>query len=79
MSNKIEKIVKLMGFSKNTYFNWQKENRPIISLVKKYFSEEEIEEFLKTGEISKLEKINNSKKNNEAILKQINDLVKGLK
>lgn len=55
----IQKIVKLMGFSKNTYFNWQKENRPIISLVKKYFSEEEIDEFLKSNQIKKFELINN--------------------
>lgn len=37
--------------------NWKKENRPIIKLLEKYFSEEELEEFLKSEKILKLELI----------------------
>lgn len=53
----IEKILELMGFSRNTYFNWKKENRPIIKLLKKYFSEEDIKEFVETGQITKFDSL----------------------
>lgn len=38
-----------------TISNWKVEKRPIISLIEKYFSKEDLEEFLKTGEIKKQE------------------------
>ena len=50
---KKEIIEKLFGFTEATYYNWKKENRPIISLIK-YFNDEELEEFLNTGEINSL-------------------------
>jgi len=56
---RIEQLMsKLFGFSTQTYFNWKKDSmskRPIITLLEKYFSKEELEEFLETGKISKLE------------------------
>lgn len=39
--------------------NWKKENRPIIRLLEKYLTKEEIEEFLNDGKIIKLELIKN--------------------
>ncbi|MCK9477734.1 MAG: hypothetical protein M0R46_17615 [Candidatus Muirbacterium halophilum] len=48
-------MTELFGFSAPTFYNWKKENRPIISLVNKYFNEENIEEFLETGKIAKYE------------------------
>ena len=36
---------------------WKKENRPIISLLHKYLTEEDINEFLTTGSISKFDNI----------------------
>ena len=47
-------IEKLFGFTEATYYNWKKENRPIINLIN-YFNEEELIEFLETGKISKME------------------------
>jgi len=41
-----ELMSKLFGFSIPTYYNWKKENRPIIKLINKYLSNEEIIEFL---------------------------------
>ena len=38
-----------------TISNWKIEKRPIITLLEKYFSKEELEEFLRTGEIKKQE------------------------
>lgn len=46
---------KLFDFSKPTYFRWKKEKRPIISLLDRYFSKEELEEYLNTGKIQKFE------------------------
>lgn len=53
-----EKIITLlMCFSRNTFFVWKREKRPIISLLEKYHSKEELQEFLETGKIQKQEKI----------------------
>lgn len=38
-----------------SYYNWAKESRPVISLFEQYFSKSELEEFLKTGGIEKME------------------------
>ena len=52
---------KLFGYSTQTYFNWKKEmdKRPILLLIEKYFSKEELETFLRTNKIEKLELIKN--------------------
>ncbi len=51
----INTIVKILDVSKNTYWNWKNQNRPIISLLDKYFSKEDLQEFLQTGKIERLE------------------------
>ena len=53
--NKKEIIEKLFGFTEATFYNWKKEKRPILDLIK-YFEEEELVEFLQTGKIKRLEK-----------------------
>ncbi|WP_321313647.1 hypothetical protein [Halarcobacter sp.] len=54
-------VSKLMDFSINSYYIWKKEDRPIISLLHKYLTEKDIEEFLETGSISKFDNIQYSK------------------
>lgn len=47
-------MVKLFQFSSPTYYKWKKhENRPIFDLLDRYFSKEDLEEYVKTGEIAK--------------------------
>jgi len=53
---KKELLVKLLGVSPKTVYNYEKENRKIIILLKKYFKDEDIAEFLETGKISRCEK-----------------------
>lgn len=53
-------VTKLFGFSRQSWNNWKKEQaeegtRPIISLLEKYFSEYDLQEFLETQKISRLE------------------------
>lgn len=48
-------VLKLMCYSRNTYYVWKREKRPIIELIDKYFQDNEITEFLETGRISRLE------------------------
>lgn len=48
-------ILKLMCYSRNTYYVWKREKRPIIDLIDKYFQNCEITEFLETGKITKFE------------------------
>lgn len=47
---------KLFDFNSSTYYRWKKEHRPIITLLEKYFTKEDLEEFLESGKIKKLEK-----------------------
>ena len=47
----INTLVKVLGNSKKTVYRWKEENRPIIDLLEKCFTEEELNYFLKTGEI----------------------------
>lgn len=48
-------IAKLIGNTERTIFAWKKENRPIIRLIEKYFTKEDLSEFLSTYQISKME------------------------
>lgn len=51
-------ISKILGNTPKSVSNWKNEKRPIISLLYKYFTKEELEEFLETGKIEKVENIN---------------------
>lgn len=53
-----EKIKLILDISDKTYYNWKKEKRPVILLLEKYFSKEDLNQFLSTGIIEKLEKSN---------------------
>lgn len=53
----IEFISKLLGVHRNSYFNYKKQNRPIILFLEKYFKKGDLEEFLKTDKVEKLEKM----------------------
>lgn len=48
-------IAKLIGNTERTIFAWKKEKRSIIELLEKYFTKKDLEEFLETKEIFKLE------------------------
>lgn len=56
IKNKESIYMNLFGWgSANTYYNWKKEKRPIINLLEKYFTKEELQEFFEYGEIEKFE------------------------
>jgi hypothetical protein len=50
-----EEYCRLLDVSRNTYYVHKRENRPIVALLEKYFTKEDLEEFLETGKISRLE------------------------
>jgi hypothetical protein len=50
-----EIFMDLFGFSRPTYYKWKRENIKVIQLLEKYFSKDELEEFLEAGSIRKLE------------------------
>lgn len=52
-------LSKLLGNSLKTISNWKKEKRPIINLLLKYFTKEDLQEFLEFGKINKFENNNN--------------------
>lgn len=55
---KEEVFTQLFLFSAPTFYNWQREKRPIIVLLDQYCSKEDLEEFLETGKIQKMEELN---------------------
>jgi len=54
-----ETMALLFSTSQGTYYKWKKENRPIINLISKYFTIQDLEEFVTTGIIPKYEDITN--------------------
>lgn len=52
-------MVELFEFSAPTLYKWKKhEKRKIFTLLDSYFSKKDLEEFLATGKMSKLETLN---------------------
>lgn len=48
----------LLNISEKSYYRWKKkDHKTLISLLEMYHSNEEIQEFLETGKISKYERI----------------------
>lgn len=50
-------ISKILGNTPKSVSNWKNEKRPIISLLYKYFTKQELEEFLETDKIDKFESL----------------------
>lgn len=57
--NKKEIIEQFFGFTIATYFNWKKEQRPVINFFETYFEKLDIEEYLKENTITKLDSLSN--------------------
>ncbi len=57
-----EKICEILGISETSYYRWKNE-RPIIQLLEKYFSREDLIQFMEDGKIDKLE-VKNSENSN---------------
>ncbi len=60
MSKKIgtsmrKQIIQMLGNTEKSYYRWKEEGRPIIAFLERYFTKDDLEEFLKTGIMSKLE------------------------
>jgi hypothetical protein len=49
----VDTISKILGIARRTYFHWQKDEDKCfaINLFNKYFTKEELEEFIETGKI----------------------------
>jgi len=48
-------IKKILDIADRTLYNWKKEQKPIVLLLEKYFTKEDLEEFLDTGQIRRFE------------------------
>ncbi|MDD5406978.1 MAG: hypothetical protein PHE73_08590 [Sulfurovaceae bacterium] len=46
---------KILDCSVSGFYKWKKQNRLIIKLLEKYFTQKDLEEFIDTGSITKLE------------------------
>lgn len=70
-----EALTKIFLNSRNTISNWRKEQRPIIKFFDKYFNEDDIEEFLSTGRILKMEQLRDMHFRNITLLNNYANLV----
>ena len=66
-------LVKLLGVSPKTVYNYEKENRAIIKLLKQYFNNEDIIEFLESGKISKCENLLNLEEESKRLQEHLID------
>lgn len=64
-------FMKLLDISVNTYYLWRRQERLVLSLMDKYFTKEDLEEFLATGKVSKYEEIENNKYTNHIRISEI--------
>ena len=55
---KEEVFMKLFNFSRPTYYKWKREQILVLKLLETYCTDQDLEEFLETGRISKLESKN---------------------
>lgn len=55
-----ETMAGIFDTAEGTYYKWKREKRPIIALLEKYFTKEDLEEFLLTNQVSKYESIERS-------------------
>jgi phosphoglycerate-specific signal transduction histidine kinase len=62
----------VLGCSVSGFYKWKKQKRPIIELLDKYFTKEELEEFILSKKIAKLERLEEL----EEIEKKYNKLIK---
>jgi hypothetical protein len=53
-------ISSLLGISEKSFYRW-KESRAIFKLLEKYFTDEDIEEFFRTGKIKRFEEFEDLK------------------
>jgi len=66
---------KLFGFSKNTYYSWKREKKPIIELLNKYFTKDELLEYVETEEISNMKLIEDFKMKEEECFDRVFSLL----
>jgi hypothetical protein len=64
-----ELYMEFFQISVNTFYLWKKQKRPVIEFFSKYSTDDEIKEFIKTGKINRIEKLNSLF--NETILKYL--------
>ena len=50
-----ESIKKILDIKERTLYNWRKEGKPIVLLLEKYFTQSDLDEFLASGVIRRLE------------------------
>ncbi len=60
-------IKKILNIADKTYYNWRK-TKPIVALIEKYFSKNDLAEFLENKTISKLEKLNQLQESHKILL-----------
>jgi len=60
-----KQIAKLIGNNEKTIYRWKKENRQIINLLEKYFTKQDLEQFLDKEKIDRYDNLCKTKKNTE--------------
>lgn len=77
--NKAEIYSKILEVSEKSYYRWKSKDHPIlINLIEKYFSDDDLEEFLKTKRIKRFEEISDLELLNRTIIEIYNNFISKL-
>lgn len=76
---KAEIYSKILEVSEKSYYRWKSKDHPIlINLIEKYFSDDDLKEFLKTKRIKRFEEISDLELLNRTIIEIYNNFVSSL-
>lgn len=73
-----EEICELLAIADSTIYKFRKEKRPIITFLEKYFTKEDLEEFLTYGKVSRLEYCNSVLENEKWFFVTFNEILSAL-
>lgn len=75
----MQTVIKILDISKPSYYVWKREGRPIFELLENYFNKEELEEFLTSRKMAKLEAIKGINVEDINFILENKDMIRKLK
>ena len=73
---KLSTLASFFNFTTRAISDWKKQNRPVVLFLQKYFSEEDISNFLEKGKIDRLDYLEDTKSVTDFIIKEVFDKCK---
>ena len=68
---KLSVLASFFNFTTRAISDWKKQNRPVILFLQKYFTEEDISQFLEKGRVDRLDYLEDTKNVTDFIIKEV--------